>query len=318
MRKEEAEQHLAECAACRRELEETKKIMELCRGMENVPLPEGFSERLHERLMQEAKPKKMPMFRLQQYKRGFAIGAAVVAASMVFVATPFFRLYNESGNVPHIEGEKSIQTESEVTPTAVEPRETPTVTVMETADAETEAVAKPPRAAEPTEAIEEMQTTAEPKQEPQTASPAEQSVTTAEPQAVQKADAAEPSTSTEPSAAAEPNVQTAEIQSEIGVGGAVPFVASRAGGSGGASAAVLSAEPTFAVLEDTAQNRAWVRENAAAYDSRISADGTEIVTLTEEEYQACLYDGPEAAENQELPQTIVALLDADGYYIILK
>lgn len=313
MRKEEAEQHLAECAACRRGLEETKKIMELCRGMEDVPLPEGFSERLHERLMREAKPKKMPMFRLQQYKRGFAIGAAVVAASMVFVATPFFRLYNESGNVPHIEGEKSIQTESEETPTAAEPQETPAVTVMETVDAETEVVAKPQRVTEPIAAAEEPQTTAEsnrqaePKQEPQTVQP----VTTTEPQAVQKADVAEAS-------AAEPSVQTGEVQPEIGVGGAVPFVASRAGGSGGASAAILNAEPTFAVLEDTAQNRAWVRENAAAYDSRISADGAEIVTLTEEEYQACLYDGPEAAENQELPQTIVALLDADGYYIILK
>lgn len=313
MRKEEAEQHLAECAACRAQLEETQKIAALCRDMSEVPLPEGFSERLHERLMQEAKPKKVPIFRLQQYKRGFAIGAAVVAASMVFVATPFFRLYDESGNVPHITEENTIQNGAKEVPHAEpeEPLEPPTVV----AGTEAEIGEEPRRTAKPVVTPEEPQAEtpirqAETASEVQAVQPTEQPITSAEPQPVQKADAAEPSTVTEPS------VQNAEVQPEIGTGGAVPFVASRVGGSGGAAA--VNAEPTFAVLADTAENRAWVRENVSGYDSRISADGAEIVTLTEDEYLTCLYDGPAAAEEQELPQAVAELLEADGYYLILK
>lgn len=313
MRKEEAEQHLAECAACRAQLEETQKIMALCRDMSEVPLPEGFSERLHERLMREAKPKRMPMFRLQQYKRGFAIGAAVVAASMVFVATPFFRLYNESGNVPHIAEENTIPNAAKEVPQAEseEPRETPTVTA---AGAETEIGEEPRQTAKPIAVTEEPQATtpirqAETVPEVQSVQPAEQPITTAEPQSVQKADTAEPITATEPS------VQDAKEQPEIGIGGAVPFMASRGGGGG---AAAVNAEPTFAVLADTAENRAWVRENVSGYDSRISADGAEIVTLTEDEYLTCLYDGPETAADLELPQAVTELLEADGYYLILK
>lgn len=99
MQEQEFERHMAQCAACRQEFEETKKIVALCRQMPEIPLPEGFAQRLHERLLLEAKPKKSVMIQWKRYKRGFAVGAAAIAASLVFVATPFFSLYNGSGNV---------------------------------------------------------------------------------------------------------------------------------------------------------------------------------------------------------------------------
>lgn len=48
-------QHMESCENCRRELKEYKNMVFLLRNMEEEPLPEGFHERLHSRLVEETK-----------------------------------------------------------------------------------------------------------------------------------------------------------------------------------------------------------------------------------------------------------------------
>ena len=48
-------QHMESCENCRRKLKEYKNMVFLLRNMEEEPLPEGFHERLHSRLVEETK-----------------------------------------------------------------------------------------------------------------------------------------------------------------------------------------------------------------------------------------------------------------------
>ena len=48
--KKEFERHLSRCSSCAKELEQTKKTVELCHSLKELPLPEGFSQQLKVRL----------------------------------------------------------------------------------------------------------------------------------------------------------------------------------------------------------------------------------------------------------------------------
>jgi len=49
----EFEEHINTCASCREELDGLKKVIELCRNVDEVELPEGFREELHQKLVAE-------------------------------------------------------------------------------------------------------------------------------------------------------------------------------------------------------------------------------------------------------------------------
>lgn len=52
-KKAEVEEHISSCESCRSEIEELKEVVNMCKNVEDVELPEGFSEKLHEKLMEE-------------------------------------------------------------------------------------------------------------------------------------------------------------------------------------------------------------------------------------------------------------------------
>jgi len=49
----QVEEHLAVCQDCKREFEDMMYVVDLCRTLPEEELPEGFSEQLHERLVEE-------------------------------------------------------------------------------------------------------------------------------------------------------------------------------------------------------------------------------------------------------------------------
>ncbi|MFZ5989211.1 MAG: anti-sigma factor family protein [Bacillota bacterium] len=52
-KKAEVEEHISSCESCRSEIEELKEVVNMCKNVEDVELPEGFSEKLHEKLIEE-------------------------------------------------------------------------------------------------------------------------------------------------------------------------------------------------------------------------------------------------------------------------
>lgn len=96
--KKEFERHLSRCSSCAKELEQTKKTVELCHSLKELPLPEGFSQQLKERLCAQPAPQKrlMPLWLKD---RRLYMGVAALAASFVLILGPFYTMYQNS-NTP--------------------------------------------------------------------------------------------------------------------------------------------------------------------------------------------------------------------------
>lgn len=346
LQKQEFERHMAECAACRKDFEETKKVMELCKHMPEVSLPEGFEQRLHERLALEAKPKKSVVLQLKQYKRGFTVGAAVVAASLVLVATPFLHLYDDSGNVAHVgiqdnpitgilpTGGQTPETTAEPDSTA-EPvlpeqegvtlpeqgaaTELPSETVLPENTAGQENSQKNGSQVTIQQPAETQQPTQQPAGSQEVQQPAQQ--TTQPETAADMADATTPNTY---EAAQENNVPAPTIGGTeanpvvSSGGGSRNSVGSGGGGSSAATAMATSLEPVMVRISASAENRTWVQQHVAGYGNRQTAGGVEIVVLTQAEYQALMNSEISLETTWEVPQAAKDLMEPDGYYVILK
>ena len=68
----------------------------------------------------------------------------------------------------------------------------------------------------------------------------------------------------------------------------------------------------------SAENVQWIQAHAAGYGERQSVSGTEIVTLSQEEYQALLNSGIAWESVQQVPAAVEALLESGGYYLIIE
>lgn len=322
---------MEQCAACRKEFEETKQVVQLCRNMPEIALPEGFTQRLHERLAAEAKPKKSVVFQFSRYKRSFAVGAAVIAASLVFVATPFFHLYQDSGEVSH----RNIQDNqiAEITPESSPAPEEMTETVLPEQNESQQEEGQQPESPQAEDLPENIAGQASVRQE-NNRTPEQKTVTQPSvqipdrneevPQQTPEAPVVQPQQTAGAAPAKQPEVTEdvpapyaaapqGEMANEIGAAEAY-----KGGGSGMVMAARGSSEPVVQQISASAENRAWLQENAAGYSDRQTVDGLEIVTLTIEEYRTLLSSNVQHETPPEVPQTAIDLMNADGYYVILK
>lgn len=320
---------MEQCAACRKEFEETKKIVQLCRNMPEIPLPEGFTQRLHERLVAEAKPKKSVVFQFNRYKRGFAVGAAVIAASLVFVATPFFHLYQDSGDVSHrnIQGGQIAEITPEDNQT---PDETTETVLPEQNESQPEDRQQPesPQAEDLPENIAGQASVApEDNRIPEQKTEITPSVPTPDnsgetpqqtPEAAQPQPAAGAASQQQPEAAEDARApHAAAPQNEMSNGiGAVD--AHKGGSNSMVMTTRANQEPNVMQVSANAENRAWLQENAADYSSRQQVNGLELVTLTQTEYQALLESNIDYEAMQDVPWEAMDLMDMDGYYVVLK
>ncbi|MCI9626656.1 MAG: hypothetical protein HFI90_07715 [Clostridia bacterium] len=331
LQEQEFERHMAQCAACRQEFEETKKIVALCRQMPEIPLPEGFAQRLHERLLLEAKPKKSVMIQWKRYKRGFAVGAAAIAASLVFVATPFFSLYNGSGNVsiPNIQDTPGmgIAQGGSQTPESTAAPDMAASIVLPQQNMTQPQQGQQPESSQTNDLPENIagQETALPKnhqipeqkaavqppvQTPAAAEETPQSAPQNPPMAASGTTVSQPENVPEPKG----NAAMASAPSN-----SLDAVEAHGGGGGSmVMAARGNSEPIVQQISASAENRAWLQENAAGYGSRQTVDSVEIVTLTVEEYRTLLDSNVQHETPQEVPQAAMDLMNADGYYVILK
>ena len=67
--------HLEQCAQCRALFEQLQALHTSFSDMEEIPAPEGFAQRVMDRVRTESKPKVIPLFQNRQM-RGFAAMAA--------------------------------------------------------------------------------------------------------------------------------------------------------------------------------------------------------------------------------------------------
>ncbi len=330
LQKQEFERHMAQCATCRQEFEETKKIVELCRQMPEISLPEGFTQRLHERLVLESKPKKSMMIQWKRYKRSFAVGAAAIAASLVFVATPFFHLYNDSGNVsiPNIQDTPGVgiaqgggQTpESATIPDTAANMVLPQQSVTQQEQGQQpessqvddlpENIAGQETTLPENHQISEQRTVVQPPvQTPAEIQQIPQPTPQNSPTTAGGVMASQPETIPEPHSNAATPAPANSLES----------VDAHSGGGGSmVMAARGTLEPIVQQISDSAENRAWLQKNAAGYSNRQTVESLEIVTLTVEEYRSLLDSNVQHETPRDVPQAAMDLMNADGYYVILK
>lgn len=302
--------------------------------MPEIPLPEGFTQRLHERLTLEAKPKKSVMIQWRRYKRGFAVGAVAIAASLVFVATPFFHLYNDSGNVsiPNIQDTQGMGMAQggSRTPESTAAPEQAGNTVLPQHETQQDEGQQPESSQVndlPENIAGQEMTPPEnhqiPEQKTVVQSPAQTPVTQA------AAETPQPAPQNSPVSAAGGTVAGMQAESsEIApqphsnaAGAPAPSNSldsveahGGGGGGGGGSSMVMAArgaaEPIVQQVSASAENRAWLQENAAGYSSRQTVDGIEIVTLTVEEYRTLLGSNVQHETPQDVPQSAMELMNA--------
>lgn len=346
----EFERHMDGCPQCREALEQTKKIMALCAALPEQPLPQGFEARLHQRLTQEAKPKKSILLQWRQYKRGFVVGTAVAAASLVLVATPFLGLYQESGEVPQQpvvdtgNVQVAVASESPDVPTGLQ--QTPGLETQQPSESgmvqQPQQTAVMPPEATANVATTDGQTAVQPGGD-NVALPPQQTTAPSAPgvsQQVQQPDYSSSVQDTQqPTVTQQPEENTNQLPQEqtapasvepnaagtLAVAGEQDMVASGGSVGGGssngensiASAAVRRGVTVVRVVA-SADNVQWIQEHAAGYGERQSVNGMEIVALSQEEYQVLLESSIAWESVQQVPAEVESLLESSGYYLILE
>ena len=83
---EKIEKHLAECAACREELEAQKEMMEALAGLPDEELPEGYHAELMQKLQAEAAPNVVPFPVKKKKQPVYKQWGMIAAAVLVVVA----------------------------------------------------------------------------------------------------------------------------------------------------------------------------------------------------------------------------------------
>lgn len=89
--REDVEKHLASCPECHREWVEMENLTQLLGSLPMVPLPEGFEEELHERLLRERAAKrsdrKVSVFsgHIRKHLRAYSAAAAVLVIGVASV-----------------------------------------------------------------------------------------------------------------------------------------------------------------------------------------------------------------------------------------
>ncbi|WP_136479561.1 anti-sigma factor [Acetivibrio thermocellus] len=99
--KREFEEHIETCESCRSELYELKEIVDVLGEVEEVELPSGFKEQLHEKLVAEKK-KNESESKILSFRKKFIGFAPSIAAGLVlvFVAASLIITRGLFGNVP--------------------------------------------------------------------------------------------------------------------------------------------------------------------------------------------------------------------------
>jgi len=83
-RERDFEEHIKICGSCRKELEDMEKLVEACRNMPEIPLPEDFRTKLHEKLAQYYEEKQRKKKSILARNRYIKI-CGTVAACLVLV-----------------------------------------------------------------------------------------------------------------------------------------------------------------------------------------------------------------------------------------
>ena len=83
---EKIEKHLAECAACREDLEAQKEMMETLAGLPDEELPEGYHAELMQKLQAEAAPNVVPFPVKKKKQPVYKQWGMIAAAVLVVVA----------------------------------------------------------------------------------------------------------------------------------------------------------------------------------------------------------------------------------------
>ncbi|MDP4094415.1 MAG: zf-HC2 domain-containing protein [Bacillota bacterium] len=81
----EIEKHLAQCIKCKQELDDLKYVVTLCRDINETDLPEGFSEKLHERLVEESKEINRTKPKVTAFNKYIKIGSSIAAVLLMAV-----------------------------------------------------------------------------------------------------------------------------------------------------------------------------------------------------------------------------------------
>jgi len=85
--KREFEEHIETCESCRSELYELKEIVDVLGEVEEVELPSGFKEQLHEKLVAEKK-KNESESKILSFRKKFIGFAPSIAAGLVWFLLP--------------------------------------------------------------------------------------------------------------------------------------------------------------------------------------------------------------------------------------
>ncbi len=85
----EVEEHVKSCDSCREELEDIKKIVELCNNLEEEELPENFKEQLHEKLVSVSGKKKSKILSINSSYIKVASSVAAILLFAVFLRAFF-------------------------------------------------------------------------------------------------------------------------------------------------------------------------------------------------------------------------------------
>ncbi|HHY83601.1 MAG TPA: zf-HC2 domain-containing protein [Clostridiales bacterium] len=94
----ELKDHLVDCPSCTRYITELEPLLRLMAGLEEEPLPEGFEDRLHKRLMAADRKKPAAAYKNKWIRWSAGLAAAFALAFSIYIVQPWtgFGSRNES------------------------------------------------------------------------------------------------------------------------------------------------------------------------------------------------------------------------------
>lgn len=132
--KQELEEHLAACPACRRDQEELEQLDQALRNLEDIQAPADFTQRVMAQVQQEAqrKPKVIPLRRRPQVRALAGLAACALLCIGIYRTLPQDNDLS-AGMIPSGQGEVSSQWSAssegsqgeQVAPYGVEPAQAP-------------------------------------------------------------------------------------------------------------------------------------------------------------------------------------------------